>query len=234
MLRSVRHRDPGGFTSSRQAARSLGKVCTHGGHRVGSERGQSVSIGRADDLGQRGQQALRQPACAQGHQPGRGPRPGDRRAGTVGLRQIDVVPHHQSARAHRLGHDRDRRRRAARRRTQARAAALRRRHGVSVVQSVRAQDNSAERRARPHEGAQSLQGRGAQEGDGAAGSGRHRQPGGEVPGTAIGRPAAAGGDRPIAGDEPEGDAVRRAHQRAGPGDDQRGAERDDRRWPRTE
>ncbi len=48
--------------------------------------------------------------------------------------------------------------RAARRRTQARAAALRRRHGVSVVQSVRAQDNSGERGARPHEGSQSLQG----------------------------------------------------------------------------
>ena len=65
-----------------------------------------------------------------------------------------------------------------------------------------------------------------------AGAGRHRQPGRQVPGAAVRRPAAAGGDRALAGDEPEGDAVRRADQRAGPGDDQRGAGRDDRRWPR--
>ncbi len=29
--------------------------------------------------------------------------------GPVGVGQVDVVPHHQSARAHRLRHDRDRR-----------------------------------------------------------------------------------------------------------------------------
>ena len=152
---------------------------------------------------------------------------GHRRAGPVRFGQIDVVPHHQSARDHRLGHHRDRRRGAARRGTQAGAAALRRRHGVPVVQSVRAQDDSGERHAGADEGPQGFQGRGPQEGDGAAGARRHRQPGGQVPRTAVRRPAAAGGDRPVAGDEPQGDAVRRADQRARPGDDQRGAGGDD-------
>ena len=112
--------------------------------------------------------------------------------------------------------------------TQARAAAVRRRHGVPVVQPVRAQDDSAERHARADEGAQdSPRTRRTREGDGAAGARRHRQPGRQVSGPAVRRPAAAGGDRPVAGDEPQGDAVRRAHQRARSRDDQRGAGRDD-------
>ncbi len=46
-------------------------------------------------------------------------------------------------------------------------------------------------------------------------AGRCRESGRQVPGAVVRRPAAACGDRPIAGDEPEGDAVRRADQRAG-------------------
>ena len=45
--------DLSGFTSSRHAGRSLSKVCTHGDHRVGCERGRSDSVRRADDLDQR-------------------------------------------------------------------------------------------------------------------------------------------------------------------------------------
>ena len=65
-------------------------------------------------------------------------------------------------------------------------------------------------------------------GEGAAGARRDRQPGRQVPCAAVGRAAAARGDRPIPGDEPQGDAVRRTHQRARSRDDQRGAGRDDR------
>ena len=59
-------------------------------------------------------------------------------------------------------------------------------------------------------------------GDGTARAGRHREPGGQVSGPAVRRAAAAGGDRAVAGDEPQGDVVRRAHQRARSRDDQRG------------
>ena len=57
---------------------------------------------------------------------------------------------------------------------------------------------------------------------GAARPGRRRHPGRQVPGAALRRPAAARGDRPGAGHGPEGDALRRAHVGARPGDDQRG------------
>ena len=55
----------------------------------------------------------------------------------------------------------------------------------------------------------------------------------KYPGPAVGRPAAAGGDRPCPGDATEGDAVRRTDLGARPGDDQRGARHDEgprRRW----
>ncbi len=68
---------------------------------------------------------------------------------------------------------------------------------------------------------------GARERDAPAGARRRRQPGRQVPGPAVRRTAAAGGDRAVAGDEPEGDAVRRADQRARSRDDQRGAGGDD-------
>ncbi len=52
-----------------------------------------------------------------------------------------------------------------------------------------------------------------------------------LPAPALGRPAAAGGDRPRAGDEAGADAVRRADQRPGPGDGRRGARGDPRARP---
>ena len=55
----------------------------------------------------------------------------------------------------------------------------------------------------------------------------------QVPRAAVGRPAAAGGHRPGAGDAAEGDAVRRADVGARPGDDQRGARHDEGPRPRA-
>ena len=93
-----------GFASSRQAGRSLGKVCTHG----------TVDAGRSD----RGVPMISMKAVNKHFgdlhvlkdidlDVARGP--GDRRARAVGLGQVDAVPHHQSARDHRLRHHRDRR-----------------------------------------------------------------------------------------------------------------------------
>ena len=60
---------------------------------------------------------------------------------------------------------------------------------------------------------------------GAARARRHPRAGAQVPGAALRRPAAARGDRAGAGDAAQDHAVRRAHLRARPRDDQRGARR---------
>ena len=147
--------------------------------------------------------------------------------GPVWFGQVDVVPRDQSAGAHRLRNDRDRRGGTAPRGQEASATAVRRGHGVPVIQPVRAQDNPGQRDAGTDEGAQEIQDRGPRDGDDVAGTGRHRQSGGQVSGAAVRWSAATRGDRTLVGDEPEGDAVRRAHQRAGSRNDQRGAKRDD-------
>ena len=49
---------------------------------------------------------------------------------------------------------------------------------------------------------------------------------------AVGRPAAAGGDRPLARHAAGGHAVRRGHRGPRPGDGQGGAEHHPRSWPR--
>ena len=59
-------------------------------------------------------------------------------------------------------------------------------------------------------------------------AGGRRPPGREVPRPALRRPAAARRDRPRAGHGAQGDALRRAHLRARPRDDQGGARRDGR------
>ena len=66
------------------------------------------------------------------------------------------------------------------------------------------------------DGARPRRGRGADQGGGAARAGRPRRQARRVPRPALRRPAAAGGDRPRAGDGPARDAVRRGHQRARP------------------
>ncbi len=78
--------------------------------------------------------------------------------GPSGSGQVDPVSNDQPARDHRLGNDRDRRRDAADGGTQAGTAALRRRHGVPVVQPLRPQDDPPERHAGADEGSQGRQG----------------------------------------------------------------------------
>ena len=110
--------------------------------------------------------------------------------------------------------------------------ARRRRHGVPVVQPVRPHDGAAERhRSARSRCARCAEARRRAQARGAARARRHRRAGRQVPGAAVRRPAAAGGDRPRAGDGAEGDAVRRADVGARPGDGQRGARRDDRPGP---
>ena len=107
----------------------------------------------------------------------------------------------------------------------------RRRDGLPVLQPLRPQDDPPERHAGPHEGPQAEEvGRGAAS-QGAAGAGRRRAPGGQVPRPALGRPAAARRDRPVAGHGSQGHALRRADLGARPGDDQRGPRRHDPAWP---
>ena len=110
--------------------------------------------------------------------------------------------------------------------------ARRRRHGVPVVQPLRAQIDSGERHSGPDQGQRDEAVRGQGTGDGPAGAGGRGQPVAKAAGPALRRPATARGHRPGAGDETEGDALRRAHLGAGPGNDQRGAATSWRSWPR--
>ena len=100
----------------------------------------------------------------------------------------------------------------------------------------------AERDDGAGKGARPVEGGGAREGYGAARAGRACRQAGPVPRTALRRPAAAGRDRPRAGDGPAADAVRRGDERARPRARQGGPRRDagagqrgdddDRRHPR--
>ena len=81
-------------------------------------------------------------------------------------------------------------------------AARRRRHGVPELQPVRPQDDPARTSPSPRSrSARPTRPRREKQAHGAAGAGRHRQPGGQVPRPALRRPAAAGGHRPGAGHE---------------------------------
>src|SRR5690606_3273957 len=136
----------------------------------------------------------------------------------------------------------DRRQGAAQGGPRARRAALRRGHGLPVVQPLRPPDRARERHPRPHQGARHEEGRRRARGARAARAGRRRRAGGQAARAALGRSAAARRDRPRARHEAQGHALRRADERARPGDDQRGPRRhggaragghdDDRRHPR--
>ena len=105
-------------------------------------------------------------------------------------------------------------------------AAARRGHRVPELQPVPAHDGAAERDAGAALG-QGHQGRGrARTGDGGAGACRPGRQGRTLSRTAVRRPAAARGHRPLAGDAAQGHAVRRSDLGAGPGTDRRGAEGD--------
>ena len=149
-----------GGTQFRRSRRSHGELVIRWVVSVAHGHRRALTC-HTDDLDRGGQQALRRAACAQEHQPRRPAWAGPGGARAVRVGQVDVVPHHQPAGDHRLGLDHHRRPAAARRGTQAGPAALRGRHGVPVVQPVRAQDDPGERHAGADEGAQEEQGRGA-------------------------------------------------------------------------
>ncbi|CAA9570227.1 MAG: ABC transporter, ATP-binding protein (cluster 3, basic aa/glutamine/opines), partial [uncultured Thermomicrobiales bacterium] len=173
----------------------------------------------------RREQVVRRTARPAGHRSGDRPRRGRRRHRSLGLGQVDPVPCHQPARAHRQGRDHHRRRATARGGQGVGPAAGRRRHGVPELQPLRPQDRARERRARAGQGAQEVQGRRGEAGPRAPGARGRDEPGRQVPGAALRRSAAARGHRPRPGHGAQGDALRRAHLRAGPRDDQRGPRR---------
>ncbi len=102
----------------------------------------------------------------------------------------------------------------------------RHRHGVPAFQPLPAHDGRRQRHGgtRPGQRPQQKGGQGA--GPAAARPRRPRRPVCHVPDAALGRSAAAGGDRPGAGDGAQADAVRRADQRPRPRARRRGARRD--------
>src|SRR6476661_2060598 len=92
-------------------------------------------------------------------------------------------------------------------------AATRDRHGVPAFQPVPASHRVGQchRGTHPCQGRQESRSGGAR--GGSAGAGRAGGQGARLSGAAVGRPAAASRDRQSSGDEPEADAVRRAHLR---------------------
>ena len=101
-------------------------------------------------------------------------------------------------------------------------------HGVPELRAVSAQDRARERRDRADRRCSEMSEDDARAPRrGAARQGRAGRQGGQLSGQPVGRTAAARRDRPRAGDGAGGDAVRRADLGARPGDDRRGAERDE-------
>ena len=149
--------------------------------------------------------------------------------GPSGLGQVDAVPDHQPAGADRLGHDH------ARRQPlpdggQGRWPGCAPRSGWSSSPSTSSRTRPSWRtspsgRSRCASDKPSAEASAARE---LLDAGGHRRAGREVPGPALRRPAAARRDRPRPRDGAQGDALRRADLGPRPGDDQRGAGRDDR------
>ena len=91
-----------------------------------------------------------------------------------------------------------------------RQGALRGRHGVPALQPLPAPDHPRELHARADLGAQDPEEGGRGGGDALPAQGQDPRAGGEVPGPALRRPAAARGDRPLALHAAEDHALRRA------------------------
>ena len=211
-------------------------------------RPEGRSDGRADAEAGGGDEELRRPPGAARDRPRGRPRRGRLRARPERLGQEHAAALHQPARAARGGRDLARGQGDLHGPSAGEGEAgvdfVRQRVGM-VFQQFNLfphKTRDRERLAGPADGAQPRRGRGADEGGGAAEPGRARRQARRVPGAALGRPAAAGGDRPGAGDGPARDALRRGDQRARPGAGQGGARRDararrggdddDRRHPR--
>ncbi|CAA9408019.1 MAG: ABC transporter, ATP-binding protein (cluster 3, basic aa/glutamine/opines), partial [uncultured Rubrobacteraceae bacterium] len=111
-------------------------------------------------------------------------------------------------------------------------AALGDRHGLPAVQPLPAHDRRREHKARPRAGEERPPGGRRRAVREAAREGGHPGAGRQVPGELVGGPAAAGRDSPRACHGAQDHALRRADERLGPRDDQRGARRDGRPRPR--
>src|SRR4051794_6814739 len=134
---------------------------------------------------------------------------------------------HQPSRAARRGRDLHRRCAAAGGGQGARGAPSRGRHGVPVLQPLRASHGLAERRARPRHGEEGSAPAGGAGGARPARARRPRRQGRQPARRALRRSAAARRHRPCPRDETEADALRRAHLGARSRDDQRGPRGDD-------
>ena len=196
--------------------------------------------GRVADAGGDGQagrdpQALRRARGAQGRQPRGRERRSRLHPRPQRLGQEHAAALRQPARAPRGRRDLSRRPRhlqgaeLGNRRAElgARLRAPAGRHGLPAVQPLPAQDGAGER----DPGAASRCSARAEaeceaKGEGAAGAGRALRQARSVPRTALRRPAAAGRDRPGAGDGTTRDAVRRGDQRPRPRAGQGGARHD--------
>ena len=194
----------------------------------------ATEVGRRRDHRARGRrQALRRVPGARRRQPQGRPPGGGGRHRAVRLGQVHDDPLHQPAGAARRGPDRRRRHRAHRRHPQHPGDPPGDGDGVPAVQPVPAPHRARQRHAGAAAGPPHAQGRGRGRWPWSC-SQRVRIPeqAQQVPRPAVGRPAAAGRHRPVAGDEAEGDALRRADLGARPRDDQRGPRRDEGPGPR--
>ncbi len=155
---------------------------------------------RADDRTRTRRQVLRRLPGPEGHQPQGGDDRGGRGDRAVGVGQVDDDPLRQPARGARRGAHRGRRHRAVERHPQHRRDPPRDRHGVPELQPVPAPQRARQHHPRPAQGAQAAEGEGRGARDGDARPGEDPRAGPQVSGSAVGRPATAGGDRPRVGD----------------------------------
>ena len=176
----------------------------------------------------RRRQALRRLPGAEEHQSARRHPGGGRRHRTIGVGQVDPDPLHQPPRGTRRRPHRRRRDRTVERHPQHPGDPPRDREWCSrsfnLFPHLTVLDNITLGTA---QGAADAQGEGRGARHGSARDGQDPRAGEQVPRAAVGRPAAAGGDRACVGDESEGDVVRRADVGARSRDDRRGTRHDE-------
>ena len=174
-------------------------------------------------------QGLRRHGRARRPRPGRGRARGGGADRRVRLGQVDAAALRQPARDDRRRHDPPGRRAHHRPADQPGPGTPADRHRVPVVQPVPAHDRAGQHHPGAAPGAPARPGRGARRRrvDCSTGSGLADKADG-LPGPALRRPAAAGGDRPGAGQLAPAAAARRGHLGARPGTGRRGADDDPR------
>src|SRR5512135_609634 len=165
---------------------------------------------------------VRQAPRAEQHQPpgadgrsGRGLRP-------LRLGEVDPHPDDQRARADQRGETHRRRNGPLGQEDQPQQAAGGDRLRLPAVQPLPPPVGPEKHHPRSDQDPEHPREGGRRTGDGASGARRIAREAGRLPGRALRRAAAAGGDRPGAGDETEDHALRRAHLGPRPRDDRRG------------